>query len=399
MLAVILVVFTDLLGFGIVIPLLPFYAQRFSPEHPFVITMLMATYSGLQLFAAPIWGRLSDRIGRRKVLLVSVTTSVLAYLWLSQASALWMLFAARGLQGISAGNISVAQAYIADITTPQNRAKGMGAIGAAFGLGFTLGPAIGGWLAGDDLADLNVALPSLAAASMSAVALILGLFMLREPLSPELRAMAAGNRKSRVELIREAFSRPRLRHIMILFFTTTFAFAGMESTFAQYALARLSWGPRSVGWVFGGVGVLLILVQGGLIGKLVKTYGEPRLLFGGALMIGVGLAGLAVATAPLLAIISTAVLAFGQGIAAPATSALVSREAAASEQGGILGVNQSMGSLARLLGPAAAGLAFEFGGPGAPYVLGTIVMLGAAALAASLVRRLALRPIETAVAS
>ncbi len=189
MIVMLLVVFIDLLGFGVVIPLLPFYGEHFHAS-PAAITTLMSIYSGLQLVAAPLWGRLSDRIGRRPVVLVSVATSVLAYLWLSSADALWMLFAARALQGISAGNISVAQAYIADVTTPENRAKGMGGLGAALGLGFVLGPALGGLLAGGDPANIHVAVPSYVAAGLSAIALVVALFRLKESLTPALRARA-----------------------------------------------------------------------------------------------------------------------------------------------------------------------------------------------------------------
>jgi DHA1 family tetracycline resistance protein-like MFS transporter len=373
------VVFVDLLGFGIIIPLLPFYGLRFAAD-PFAVTMLMGTYSGCQLLAAPLWGRLSDTIGRRPVVLVSLATSVVAYLWLSRASALWMLFAARAVQGASAGNISVAQAYIADLTRPENRAKWMGLVGAAIGLGFTLGPAIGGWLAGTDLATLDVTLPALAAAAMSGAALLIALVFLPESLPAAERArgsVALG----RLALIRDAFARSRLRPLLLLFFADTFAFACMESTFGQWAYARLGWGPGQVGSVLGGVGAVLILIQGGVIGRLTRRYGEPRLLFAGTVVIGIGLAGMVIAATPIVAVAACSLLALGQGLASPATSALVSREAGAHEQGRILGVNQSMGSAARLLGPAVAGIAFEWWGAGAPYAVGAIVMIGAAVLA------------------
>jgi DHA1 family tetracycline resistance protein-like MFS transporter len=368
-----LVVFIDLVGFGIVIPLLPFYGLHFLPDHPFAVTMLMATYSGCQLVAAPLWGRLSDRTGRRPVMLASLTTSVLAYLWLAHASALWMLFAARALQGISAGNISVAQAYVADVTTPENRAKGMGLVGAAIGIGFTLGPAIGGFLAGSDPAHLALAAPAYAAALLSATALAIAVVRLPESLPPERRAVAAG--PGRIAMIRSAMARPRLRPLLVLFFTSTFAFAGMESTFGQWAYARFAWGPSQVGGVLGSVGVLLILIQGGLIGRLARRYGEARLLVAGTIMTGTGLALLAIPAGWTLGVGACALLALGQGLASPSIQSLVSREAAATEQGGVLGVNQSMGAAARLFGPAVAGLAFEWYGPGAPYLVGALIML------------------------
>lgn len=386
MLLMVLVVFIDLVGFGIVIPLLPFYGERFAPDHPFVITMLMATYSGCQLIAAPMWGRLSDRVGRRPMVLLSLSTSVASYLWLSHADALWVLFATRALQGVSAGNISVAQAYIADVTTPENRAKGMGAVGAAIGLGFTLGPGIGGWLAGPDPLHIDAAAPAYAAALLSGLALLVAATRLRESLPPERRAAGAGG-PGRFALLGQALRRPRLRILVLLFFTTTFAFAGMETTFAQWALARFAWGPRQVGGIFATLGVLVILIQGGLIGRLTKRYGEARLLLAGTMLVGLGLAVLVPHLAWQVSVAGCCLLAVGQGLASPATSALVSREAAASEQGGILGVNQSAGALARVAGPAVAGALFELIGPGAPYLAGALVMAFSALLAAEVVRQ------------
>ena len=384
MLIMLLVVFTDLVGFGVVIPLLPFYGEHFGAS-PLTVTMLLATFSGCQLVAAPLWGRLSDRIGRRPIVLISTATSVLAYLWLASADALWMLFAARALQGVSAGNISVAQAYIADVTRPENRAKGMGMMGAALGLGFIVGPAIGGQLAGGDPTALTVALPAYAAAGFSALALGLAALLLRESLTADRRAVRS--RPGRIAQIREAFARPNLRRLMILFFTTTFAFAGMETTFALWALARFGWGPRQVGELFAMVGIVLVLIQGGLIGRLTQRFGEARMLLAGTVTIGLGLALLAAAMTPVVGISACCLLALGMGMAQPSTTSLISREADATEQGGILGVNQSVGSLARLVGPAVAGTAFTFGGPSAPYILGAALMGVSSWLAGRVLRR------------
>jgi DHA1 family tetracycline resistance protein-like MFS transporter len=385
MLTMLSVVFVDLVGFGVIIPLLPFYGQEFHAS-PWTITTLMSTYSACQLIAAPLWGRLSDRVGRRPVVLVSVTTSVLGYLWLGSADALWMLFAARMLQGLSAGNISVAQAYMADISTPENRAKAMGGLGAALGLGFVIGPAIGGLLAGGDPNRLNVALPSYVAAGLSSVALVLAITALRESLPPALR-MAARDRPGRVAQIFDAFGRPRLRQLMILFFTTSVAFAGMESSFALWTYARFGWGPEQVGYTFGMVGIVLVIVQGGLIGPLTRRFGEARTLLGGTISIALGLALMAAARTPPLGIAASCLLALGMGMASPSTSALISREAGAFEQGGILGVNQSVGSFARIVGPAIAGAGFTYAGPSAPYVSGALLMLVSALLAWRIVRR------------
>src|SRR6202012_4753151 len=190
-----LIVFIDLVGFGIVIPLLPYYALHFQAS-PLEVTSMMACYSFAQFFASPFWGRMSDRVGRKPVLLVSLFCSVVSYIGMGLASSLWMLFAARLLAGAGAGNIAAAQAYITDSTTEENRAKGLGMIGAAFGLGFTLGPAIGGMLAGSNPTAESLARPAFAAALMSLIALVLTAILLKESLSPEQRA-GLGARPSR----------------------------------------------------------------------------------------------------------------------------------------------------------------------------------------------------------
>jgi predicted MFS family arabinose efflux permease len=272
----------------------------------------------------------------------------------------------------------------------------MGGLGAAIGLGFTLGP-LGGLLAGRDVAHLDVALPSFVAAGLSALALIIAGFRLKESLTPALRARSR-KAMGRVALLREAFGRPRLRILMVLFFTTTFAFAGMEATFGLWAYERLHWGPREVGIIFVVIGTVLVLVQGGLIGRIIKRYGEASALFAGTIGIAIGLALLAAATEPVLGVVGSCCLALGMGLASPSSSALISKEAAADEQGSILGVNQSVGSLARIIGPAVAGQAFEYAGPSAPYMVGTVVMLISAAIAYQVARQRRLAAVASEVA-
>jgi len=222
-----LIVFIDLVGFGLVIPLLPFYAERFAAS-PLQMTTLFATYSLMSMVTAPWWGRLSDRVGRRPVLLVSMAAAALAYAWLAFASRLWMLFAARAFAGACAGNIAAAQAYIADVTPPERRAKGMGMIGAAFGLGFIIGPVLGGVLAGDELATADLVTPGLIAAALSLIACLGVIVMLPESLS----AVAAARRHSRFVVLREALARPVLAQLLAVFFLSTLAFSGMETTLA-----------------------------------------------------------------------------------------------------------------------------------------------------------------------
>ncbi|HEV8013980.1 MAG TPA: MFS transporter [Stellaceae bacterium] len=383
MVILLLIVFIDLVGFGIVIPLLPYYALHFHAS-PLEVTTMMACYSFAQFFASPFWGRLSDRFGRRPVLLVSLSCSVLSYLWLGMADALWMLFAARLLAGAGAGNISAAQAYITDVTAPENRAKGMGMIGAAFGLGFTLGPAIGGLLAGSDPTAATLSRPAFAAAIMSAIALVLAVILLKESLAPENRNTAT--RPGRLALAQDAFGRPQLRHLIILFFLTTTAFAGMESTFALWANSSLGWGPQQVGFLFFYIGIVLVVVQGGLVGRLSRSLGEARMALLGSALLTLGLLGLPFSTGLARLMVDMALLAAGLGVLNPAVTSLVSRAAGADERGGILGVNQSGQSLARILGPLIAGSVYGAVGRDAPYYVGAIIMAAVVAMAANLPR-------------
>jgi DHA1 family tetracycline resistance protein-like MFS transporter len=384
MVILLLIVFIDLVGFGIVIPLLPYYALHFHAS-PLEVTTMMACYSFAQFFASPFWGRLSDRFGRRPVLLVSLSCSVLSYLWLGMADALWMLFAARLLAGAGAGNISAAQAYITDVTAPENRAKGMGMIGAAFGLGFTLGPAIGGLLAGSDPTAATLSRPAFAAAIMSAIALVLAVIFLKESLAPENRNTAT--RPGRLALAQDAFGRPKLRHLIILFFLTTTAFAGMESTFALWANSSFGWGPQQVGFLFFYIGIVLVVVQGGLVGRLSRSLGEARMALLGSVLLTLGLLGLPFSTSLVRVMADMALLAAGLGVLNPAVTSLVSRAAGADERGGILGVNQSGQSLARILGPLIAGSVYGAVGRNAPYYVGAIIMAAVVAMAATLPRR------------
>src|SRR5580704_2435499 len=368
-----LIVFVDLVGFGLIIPLLPFYAERFGAS-PQQVTILMAVYSLMAMLAAPVWGRLSDRIGRRPVLMASMLAAALAYLWLGLASALWMLFAARAFAGACAGNIAAAQAYIADVTPPERRARGMGMIGAAFGLGFIIGPALGGLVAGNDLATADLKTPGLIAAGLSLIA-FLGVVLLL----PESRPVSARDRPSRgrFAVLRNALGRPVLSRLLVVFFLVILAFAGMESTFALWAMRQFGWGPAQVGYALTFVGFLSAIMQGGLIGMLTRRFGEEWLMLGGLALIALGLLVLPLAhhLAPLL--VALGALALGMGMMQPSLNSLISRRAGADEQGEIMGVAQSIGSLSRVLGPIIAGALFEAFGHNSPFLWGALSVGGA----------------------
>jgi DHA1 family tetracycline resistance protein-like MFS transporter len=378
-----LIVFVDLVGFGLVIPLLPFYALRFAAS-PQQVTLLLAVYSLMQLFAAPLWGRLSDRVGRRPVLIVSMAASALAYLWLGSATALWMLFAARAFAGACAGNIAAAQAYIADITKPEERAKGMGLIGAAFGLGFIIGPALGGLLAGNDPATADVAMPAWVAAGLSFLALTGVAVLLPESLPAERRGSGAA--RSRLGAVLAVLRRPILSRLILTFFLVILAFAGMESTFALWATEQFGWGPQQVGYVFAYVGVLSAVLQGGLIGRLTRRFGEERLLLAGLALIGAGLFLLPLARNLALLLPSVSGLALGMGLVQPSLNSLISRRAGSEEQGEVLGVSQSVGSLSRVIGPAAAGIFFAGFGRSAAFYWGAVLVALAFVVALKLIR-------------
>jgi len=376
------IVFIDLLGFGIIIPQLPFYGVHFGAS-PTAVTLLMSCYSLAQFFMSPVLGRLSDRIGRRPVLLVSMICSCLAYLWLGFASALWMLFAARLLAGAGAGNISAAQAYITDITSSEGRAKGMGMIGVAFGLGFTIGPWLGGVVAGSNPTAQDLQRPAFLAAGLSALAFLLVIALLKESL-PQTGSPAP--RANRWELARTSMGRPTLRLLILLFFAITAAFAGMETTFALWTKDAFGWGPAQVGWLFFFVGCVLIVVQGALIGPLSRWLGEARLVLIGSAAIALGLGAITLASGLAILLLASACLAVGMGLLNPSINSLISRQAGIEERGGIMGVAQSGASLARVVGPAVAGPLFELLGRNAPYYAGALVMLGVLGFALRLPR-------------
>ena len=384
---VFLIVFIDLVGFGIVIPILPLYAEEFGPS-PLVFGLLMASFSIMQFVAAPILGRLSDRWGRRPVLLVSLVGSAVGYVLFGFAGSLAVLFASRIIDGISGGNISTAQAVIADITGPEDRARGMGLIGMAFGLGFILGPAIGALL-------VTVApwMPGVAAALASLTAFVLVLTRLPETLDSEARTEARRHPLN-LQSLGEALSHPCVGYCLVIVFFTIFAFANFETTFAQFAKLRFSFSTSAIAWLFVYAGVLGAIVQGGLVGRLSKRFGEGRLIVAGTFLsfIALGFLPYAESRGPLLA--ALAVLALGQGIAHPSLSALTSKLAGPDEVGGVMGVYQSMSSLGRIVGPFWAEIAYGQIGFAWPFRTGSVFMLAGCLVAVVTMAQLRRRSVD-----
>ena len=347
-------VFIDLIGFGIVIPVLPFYAEGTAfNATPRMVGLLFASYSIMQLIFSPVLGSLSDKYGRRPVLLLSIIGTGIGFLVLGFARTLFMLFVGRILDGITGGNISTAQAYIADITTKENRAKGMGLIGAAFGLGFIFGPALGGILS-----QWGIHVPFIFAAALCFANALLLYFTLPETLTGNHPAKnsAAGGRSLRHVIA--SLKQPRLSFVLIIYFLFIVAFSIMTTSFSLYTMFRFGYDATHTGYLFAYVGLIAVIIQGGLIGRLVKRFGELPLVIFGALCFAISLFAVpfvgpaAGGLAALL--IGGGVFSMGNSLATPALTSLASKSADSAQQGIVLGVTQSVASLARAVGPFLA---------------------------------------------
>ncbi|MEO6953720.1 MAG: MFS transporter [Polyangia bacterium] len=374
---VVFTVFLDLLGFGLVIPILPLYAEKMhASDHQ--IGLLLAVYSFMQLFFAPLWGRLSDRAGRRPVLLVSIAGSCLSQLGYALAPSFVWLVVARGLAGVCGANISAAQAYVADATSEKDRASGMGLLGAALGMGFVFGPALGGLLG-----PKSGALPFFVAAGLAALNFVLAFFLLTEARPAGERTHA---RSLSVAGLRTTLGTPHLLGTIGLFFVVTFGFSNLEATFSLYLDRRFHYDRRAIALLFTYIGVFIIVVQGGLVRRLVPRYGEKALVIVGTALMAAGMAGMVFVHTLVLLLLTLAFVSVGNALNAPALQSLVSRLAGRDVQGGVLGVAQSASALARITGPliGTAALAWGLGGP---YVLGAIVLAAASLLAMSVLQQ------------
>jgi len=338
----------DLIGFGIVIPILPLYADHFGASAT-TVGFLLAVYSTMQFICSPILGRLSDRVGRRPVLLLSILGTSLGFLIMGLARTLWLLFLARILDGVTGGNISTAAAYIADVTPPEERSRGMGLIGAAFGMGLIIGPAVGGLMS-----RISMAAPFLFASALAAANTVALYLLLPESLKEEHRDQA--RRASILKIVSESVGW-QLRGVLMTAFFATLAFSMLTATLALFTNknADFLYDATHNGYLFAYMGLIGATIQGGLIGRLSRAFGDKTLAVAGALLTAAGMFLLPISpTLSLLALACTAI-GIGNSLLTPTLNALASKAVDAASQGSVLGVMSSVGSLARILGPPFGG--------------------------------------------
>lgn len=370
--SILLVVFIDLLGFSLILPLLPYYAETFNASK-FTTGLLIAVYALMQLIGAPILGRLSDRFGRRPILLISVFGTFLGFILFGLATTLWMLFAARILDGLTGGNLSVAQAYISDVTDAKNRAKGLGLIGAAFGIGFIIGPVTGGILS-----QYGYNVPAFVAAGLAFFNFILIYAWLPESLTEEKRAQASEQKKPAVTLnaLIAALKRPFTGSVLITRFFFGLAFAIFQTIFSLYALAKFNLSARDTGFILTYVGVLSVIVQGFLVGRLTARFREDVLITFSVALMTVSLLGWALVPSVLWLLVILTPTAFSGGILNTLLSSTLTKAVTPQEVGGILGLSASVESSTRIIAPILGGALLENVGTWSPGAFGAVVMLG-----------------------
>lgn len=387
LLTIFVIVFIDLLGFSLILPLLPFYAESYQAS-PGLVGLLVASYAAMQLIGAPLLGRLSDRYGRRPVLLISILGTFIGFLLLGFADPLGrglagvlpfvsqnqmilaVMFFSRMLDGLTGGNISVAQAYITDITTVENRAKGMGLIGAAFGLGFIIGPALGGILT-----RWGYAAPAFAAALISGINLLMVFAWLTESLPAEKRHSATEKKPLlSVRALTAALGRPRVGPLLQIRFVYGLAFATFETIFTLYAAHHLGLSAEATGYLLAYVGVLVVIVQGGLIGPLTSRYSEVNLMLIGVVLMGFSLFGWAVVPNVWQLMIVMIPLALAAGVLNTVINSLISKSVYPEEVGGTLGLASSIESITRVISPTLGGFLLGSLGTWAPGMFGAVLM-------------------------
>lgn len=370
-----LILFFDVACFGIILPSLPFYAQKHGASGT-LIGALMMGYALMQFVMSPVWGSLSDRIGRRPVLLISTLGGAVSMAVMAVAESfhypLALLFAGRLLAGICGGNISTAYAYVADATPPEKRTMAMGILGAALGLGFTLGPAIGGLLVGEN----DYSRPMIASAMLGGANFVLAFFFLKEvrvasaKASPQKTGFAA-----RLETLRFSLTLPVTGKSIILYFLFTLAMSHLEMVFALFFNATYGFGARENGYLMFAAGMMMVAVQGGFVGKLAKRWGEVKLVSIGGVLCVIGLGVVAYSNQFAVAFAGLVVLSFSRGILHPSLSSLASLEVSPDRRGAVMGIFHSGGSLARVLGPIMAGFLYDQVGHRSPFVSASLIMV------------------------
>jgi multidrug resistance protein len=385
-----LTVFVDLVGFGIIIPLNPYLAKVFGAG-PLQVGLLMSIYSLMQFIFSPFWGQISDRKGRRPVILISLFGACVSHFGFAMSTSYYGLFLCRMLAGIFGGNIPVAMAYIADVTPEKDRSKGMGLIGAAFGLGFILGPAIGGIFAdvGHRIGEAppwGGSFPAIIASAICFLNFVSAYFFLPE--SRTQFATGALHTRGRFKKILNCLRRPTLGRLILLYFLNTFALAQVEAALFLFVQDRFHWSYTKASFGFAYIGIMMAFTQGFLIRKLIPKLGEGRMVVFGFFTMGLGLLGLSFSQGIALLAFSVTALAIGNGVSTPALSGSVSLQSTPEEQGNNLGVAQSLASLARILGPVIGGWLYQSLSIVTPFRFSSTVAAIGALTAVALVSRL-----------
>ena len=371
--ALFLIVFSNLLGFGIIIPLLPYYAEHFG-ANPNEVTLLMASYSLMQLIFSPILGRISDIYGRKKILVLCLIGSAISYFLLYFATNFALVLFARSVAGLFGSTTAIANAYVTETTSSANRSKGMGLIGAAFGLGLVFGPVIGGYFGGGDIDNINYKMPFIFAIIVAIISFVLAHFILIEPKKRNKQFISINFLDSFKDLI-NLFKIPALLFLITVSFLVTFSFAGFETTFALWTERAMSWAPKQTGFAFTFTALLAALVQGVFIGKLTKSFGEIKLLITSCFLMLIGLFFITLSIQNLFYLtFSLGILGISVGLGNPSLNSLLSKNLSKNIIGASFGVIQSVGSLARILSPLVAGNLFYFFGINSPYNFGAFLM-------------------------
>ncbi len=357
--------FLVMVGFGIIIPVLPFFAEEIGAT-PTQLGLLMAVYSFMQFLFAPMWGRISDRIGRKPVMLIGIAGLALSFFLFAMSTELWMLFGARIIGGfLSSANMPTSMAYVADITTSEDRGKGMGIIGAAVGLGFIFGPAIGGVFS-----EISLNMPFWIAGAVSSLTFFVVLFILEESLPTDKRAQSIAKKDTPWQTVKQP-----LGFLYFLSFFISFSLAGLEATFAYFAAARAGLDSKSLGYIFMIMGFAGAAVQGGLVGRFIKKHGEGKVIKAGIVVSVIGFCLLLLTKDFITAAFFLTIFGLGNGVIRPSVSSLLTKTNAEG-YGGVTGMLSSFDSLGRILGPPIAGALYSVA-IGLPYIAGAIISVGA----------------------